>query len=68
MNEKNEDADVPLVGQEAEENEKNWKAVMKSVLEEISFWSDEDMSKETTKMFSKLSNVKYLHFEGNSRN
>ena len=37
---------------------------MQGILIEITFWSDEEMLEETTKMFSELKDIEYLHWEG----
>ena len=36
---------------------------MKSILEKVSFTSDENMSKETTEMLPALADVKYFHLK-----
>ena len=57
------EADPPIVGQVAEENEKHGETVMQGVFEEISFWPDEDVSEETAEVLAELQNVKDLHLE-----
>lgn len=68
MDEENEDADVPLVGEIAEHDQEYRQSVMKSILKEVSFSSDEDMPEETTEVLAELSNVEDLHLEGRIRN
>ena len=68
MNKKHEDANEPLIGQIAEYNQEDGKRMMKSILKEIALRSNEDMTKESTKMLTELSNVKDLHFECDLRN
>jgi hypothetical protein len=61
MDEEYEDADVPLVGEVAEHYQEYRQSVMKSILKEVSFSSDEDMSEEPTEVLAELSNVEDLH-------
>ena len=63
MNQKDENTDVPLVGEVAEKNQENWEAMMQAILEEISFRANEDVPKEATEVLSELANVKYFHFK-----
>ena len=68
MNKEDEDTNQPLISQITENYEENGKSVMESVLEEVALRSDEDMPKETTKVFPELSDVEDLHLKCNVRN
>lgn len=63
MNQEDEDADEPLIGEVAENDEKSGKAVVESILKKVAFGTDKDVSKETTEMLSKLQDVEDLHLE-----
>ena len=70
MKQKNEDSNVPLVGQVAKHYQEDGKTVVECVLEEVSLWSDEDMPESTTEVFSELANVEHFHLKcglGDSR-
>ena len=37
---------------------------MQSIFKEVSLWTDEDVTEESTEMLSELSNIEYFHLQG----
>lgn len=63
MNQKHEYSNQPLVCQIAEHNQEYWESMMKSILEKVTFASDENVTKEPTEMFPTLANIEYFHLK-----
>ena len=64
VDEEDEDADEPLVGQVAEDDEEGWEAVVQAVLEEIALGPDEEMGEESAEVLAELDYVEDFHLEG----
>lgn len=63
MNEQHKYSYQPLVRQIAENNQKDGKSMMQTILKKASLGTNKHMRKQTTKMFSKLHDIKYFHLE-----
>ena len=50
-----------MIGEVAENDQKSWESMMKAILEEVAFRSDEEMSKKSAKVLSKLNDVEDFH-------
>ena len=68
MNQKYENTDNPLICQVTKDYKEDRKSVMQSIFEEIAFRTNEDMAKESAKVFAELYDVKDFHFKCNIRN
>ena len=64
MNQQHKYANVPLVCQVAEHYQKYRQRMVQSILEEVSFRSDEYVTKETTEVLPALTDVEHFHLQG----